>query len=73
LLESFVECDRFNGTSYRAANWTFIGETTGRGKFDRYKTNVKVFKSIWIYPLDRRFRETLSAPLPAPPQWGGRP
>lgn len=73
LLESFVECDRFSGTSYRGANWTFIGETTGRGKFDRYKTNIKIFKSIWIYPLHRRFRETLSAPLAAPPQWGGRP
>ena len=64
LLESFVECDRFAGTAYRAANWIFIGETTGRGKLDRDGKTPKVFKSIWLYPLDRRFRRLLCAPLP---------
>lgn len=67
LAETFVECDRFSGTFYRAANWEFIGETTGRGKFDRHRTQPKTYKSIWLYPLDRRYRETLCAPLlPAP-------
>jgi hypothetical protein len=31
LVESFVECGRFIGTSYKAANWLLIGETKGRG------------------------------------------
>ena len=35
LLETFVECDRFDGTCFRAANWTCVGETVGRGKRDR--------------------------------------
>lgn len=64
LLESFVECDRFSGTAYRAANWLFVGETTGRGKLDRDHKTPKTFKSIWCYPLDRRFRRLLCAPLP---------
>ncbi len=64
LLETFVECDRFRGTSYAAANWSFIGETTGRGKFDRHHSSPKTFKSIWVYPLHRRFRDILCAPLP---------
>jgi len=72
LAETFVESDRFSGTSYRAANWEFIGETTGRGKFDRYRTHAKTYKSIWLYPLDRRYREILCAPL-TPLPGGDRP
>ncbi len=74
LLESFVECDRFNGTSLRAANWTCVGETVGRGKRDRLHTRPATsFKSIWTYPLDPAFRQVLCAPLPTgmPPD-GGR-
>ena len=36
LLETFVPSDRFCGTCYRAANWTHVGQTTGRGKLDRH-------------------------------------
>jgi len=36
----------------------------GRGKLDRYHSTAKTYKSIWLYPLNRRFRETLCAPLP---------
>lgn len=72
LMETFVECDRFAGTSYRAANWIFVGETMGRGKLDRqHSRTAKTYKSIWLYPLDRRFRQSLCAPLaqtPAPQQ-----
>ena len=32
LLETFVECGRFKGTCYKAANWINVGETTGRGR-----------------------------------------
>ena len=31
LLETFVQCDRFVGTSCRAANWIHVGQTQGRG------------------------------------------
>ena len=71
LLESFVECDRFTGTAYRAANWIFVGETTGRGKLDRDGKTPKVFKSLWLYALDRRFRRLLCAPLSPSPARGG--
>jgi hypothetical protein len=30
LVETFVDPERFSGTSYRAANWQQIGETAGR-------------------------------------------
>ena len=35
LLETFVEKRRFAGICYKAANWTCVGQTQGRGKWDR--------------------------------------
>jgi len=58
-LETFVEKDRFKGTCYKAANWKYLGETTGRSRNDRY-TKLKVpIKDIYIYPLSKKFREEL--------------
>jgi hypothetical protein len=59
LLETFVEKERFAGTCYRAANWICVGQTLGRGKWDRKKAYSKPVKTIWIYPLERRFKERL--------------
>ena len=35
LLETFIDPERFAGTCYRAANWIYLGLTTGRGKDDQ--------------------------------------
>ena len=59
LLETFVEKQRFAGTCYKAANWVLVGETLGRGKWDTRHQNGAPVKTIWLYPLDRRFREEL--------------
>ncbi len=64
LMETFVERDRFAGTSYRAANWISLGDTQGRGKTDRYHQHAKPIKTIWVYPLQKNFRAVLTAPLP---------
>ncbi|MGC8488890.1 MAG: Druantia anti-phage system protein DruA [Clostridia bacterium] len=65
LLETFVECDRFAGTCFRAANWTCVGETVGRGKRDRiHNRPTTSFKSIWLRPLAPDFRQRLCAPDP---------
>lgn len=66
LLETFIERERFSGTSYRAANWVTVGCTQGRGKLDRLKHYGKPVKDIYLYPLDRRFRAILTEPLAAP-------
>ena len=62
LLESFVECGRFAGTAYRAANWVCVGRTSGHGKLSRGRP-TRPIKSVWLYPLHPRFREQLCAPL----------
>jgi hypothetical protein len=61
LLETFVEKDRFTGASYRAANWTLVGQTQGRGKLDRTHRQSLPLKDIFLYPLHKRFRHHLCA------------
>lgn len=66
LLESFVEKARFTGTSYKAANWICVGQTTGRGRNDlrshrqiRQQPALLPIKSIWLYPLRPDARQRL--------------
>lgn len=59
LLETFVDTTRFRGTCYRAANWVRVGETTGRGKYDRYNQQAEPGKAVLLYPLTKNYREEL--------------
>jgi Druantia protein DruA len=59
LLETFVEQQRYRGTCYRAANWICLGQTRGRGRMDREHRGSEPVKTVWVYPLDRRFRQIL--------------
>ncbi len=61
LLETFIEPERFRGTCYRAANWTYLGLTTGRGKDDQTKQPNRSLKQLWVYPLRADFRRRLGA------------
>ena len=59
FAETFIDPTRFRGTCYRAANWQFLGLTTGRGKNDHtYKPNRPI-KEVLGLPLTPRFRELL--------------
>ena len=58
LLETVVDGARFSGTCYRAANWTEVGVTSGRGRMDR--ANVRsgeAAKKIFLMPLAKDFRQ----------------
>jgi hypothetical protein len=59
LLETFVEIPRHRGTCYRAANWRYLGETTGRGKCDRTHRAHLPRKAVYVYPLVADFRAAL--------------
>jgi hypothetical protein len=61
LVETFVERDRFAGTAYRAANWLWVGQTTGRSRQDRQRLLQVPRKNIYLYPTHRRFRARLCA------------
>jgi len=58
-LETFVDKTRFSGTCYRAANWIYLGDTTGRGKNDHTHKANRSIKAVWGYPLIRDFRLAL--------------
>lgn len=58
-VETFVDSERFKGICYQAANWIFLGKTTGRGKLDRTRKPNRSIKDIYGYPLVRQFRERL--------------
>ncbi len=59
LLETFVDLDHFKGTCYKAANWVLLGETKGRGRMDTKKLYALSQKAIFMYPLQKNFRECL--------------
>ena len=59
LLTTFVDTERFTGGCYRAANWQYLGETTGRGKNDQTKRANRSIKAVWGYPLRKDFRRRL--------------
>ena len=60
LLETFVEKGRYSGVCYRAANWHYLGDTTGRGKSDRYHRQGVPVKAVFVYPLVRNPRQSLA-------------
>jgi len=56
-----VEMGRFTGGAYRAANWQVVGETTGRTRQEKQHLRQAPSKSVWVFPLHRRFRQHLGA------------
>lgn len=59
-LETFVDKERFKGTCYKAANWIYLGDTTGRGKNDQTNKPNRSIKAVLGYPLTKDFRKYLT-------------
>jgi len=58
-LETFVDRERFAGTCYRAANWMYVGQTTGRWREDKKGESGRHIKDVLGYPLSEDFRRQL--------------
>jgi hypothetical protein len=56
FLETFVDTAKFNGTCYQAANWIYLGKTTGRGRLDQTHRQNRSLKDVYGYPLHKNFR-----------------
>ena len=59
FAETFVDTTRHRGTCYRAANWVFMGRTTGRGKDDQTNRPNRTLKDVLGLPLIEGFRHRL--------------
>jgi len=62
LLETFVDQEHFTGVCYKAANWICLGETKGAGRTGRNDTKSR--KAIFMYPLQKDFKECLRGEKP---------
>jgi len=60
FVETFIDPQRFRGTCYRAANWTLLGVTTGRGKDAPTRAANRSIKQVLGYALVKDFRQRLS-------------
>ena len=60
LLESFVDIERFKGTCYRAANWTCVGRSVGRGTKSKTQGKNTSIKELWVYPLSKDLGQKLT-------------
>ena len=61
VMETLVDKSRFSGTCYKAANFIYVGTTTGRGRMDReHASHGQSPKDIYVYPLSSRCRQELS-------------
>ena len=59
FIETFVDTEGFRGTCYKASNWIYLGQTTGRGENGKAFRVNRSIKAVWGYPLSKNFREVL--------------
>jgi hypothetical protein len=59
VVETFVDPERYTGTCYRAANWLYVGDTTGTGLARQGKSYTSSPKKIFVLPLVPDFRTVL--------------
>ena len=59
LMETFVDPALYEGTSYKAASWIYLGMTTGEGLVRKGKSYTTTPKKVYVRPLRKDFRELL--------------
>ena len=59
LMETFVDPRHYHGSCYKAANWQYLGMTTGDGLVRKGKNYTTTPKMIFVKPLVKNFRSLL--------------
>ena len=59
FLETFVDPSRFRATSYRAANWIYVGRTQGYAKTRNGFEYHGQSKEVYVYPLSTNISAAL--------------
>ena len=61
FTQTFVDPQRYKGTCYKAANWTYLGMTAGRGNNAPTMAVRTSQKDLYVYPLVKDFRRQLGS------------
>jgi hypothetical protein len=67
LAETFVDPERYRGTCYRAAGWTFLGHTKGFAKHHDIYIHHGRIKAVFVRPLHKNAPRMLADPGFQPP------
>jgi hypothetical protein len=59
LLETFVDPQKYRGSCYKAANWCYLGKTSGIGLVRQGKSYRTSAKKIFVKPLVKEYRQLL--------------
>jgi hypothetical protein len=59
LLETFVDPQHYSGSCYKAANWRYLGMTTGSGLVRKGKSYRTSAKKVFVKPLIKAYRQLL--------------
>ena len=59
LIETFVDPQHHRGSCYKAANWGYLGMTTGCGLVRKGKSYRTSAKKIFVKPLVKEYRQLL--------------
>ncbi|MBW1673888.1 MAG: DUF4338 domain-containing protein [Deltaproteobacteria bacterium] len=59
LMETFVDPRYFEGSSYKASGWEYLGMTTGEGLARKGRSYKTTPKKIFVKPLVKNFRVLL--------------
>lgn len=59
LVETFVDPRRYKGTSYKAANWIYLGKTKARNTPYMNGKIANGKKDIYVYPLIKNWKDIL--------------
>lgn len=61
LVETFVDCTKYKGTCYLAANWKYLGTTKGYGKIGNAFVYHGNQKGVYIYVLQNEELKAIQA------------
>jgi hypothetical protein len=59
LLETFVDPQKYRGSCYKAANWCYLGMTTGLGLVRQGQSYRTSAKKIFVKPLVKEYQQLL--------------
>lgn len=66
-VETFVDFSLYKGICYKAANWLYLGESSGYGKIGKKFVYHGNKKGVFFYLLDRKLLKLISSfPTPQP-------